>query len=130
MKENKILITIKQPISSVFNFTLNPANTSKWIPSIVEEKSNESPPRLGTVYTNRNKKCEWTEYKVTEFKKNKSFVMSQKDGSYRVRYIFKSLGDDLTELTYFEWVETGELKDPFSKTALNNLKEIMEQKKV
>ena len=130
MKENKILIKIKRPISEVFDFVITPTNTSKWIASIVEEKTDKWPVKIGTVYRNKNKDGVWSEYKLTEFKKNKSFTMSQKGTSYRVRYIFKSLGDKLTEMTYFEWVETGDLEDPFSKGTLNNLKKIMEQKKV
>jgi hypothetical protein len=127
MRENKIVIKIKCSVSDIFNFTLNPTNTPKWIASIVEEKSNESPSKLGTIYRNKNKDGIRTEYEIVEFKKNKAFTMKQKDSNYRVRYTLKSLKDGSTELTYFEWVEIGELEDPFSKGTLNKLKAIMEK---
>ena len=71
MDENKILITIRRSLSDVFSFTTNPENTSKWIVNIVEEKTNELPVKIGTVYRNKNKDGIWTEYEVIEFKRNK-----------------------------------------------------------
>jgi len=48
MKENKISIIINKPIEEVFEFTTNPKNTHLWITSIVEEVSDEYPPKIGT----------------------------------------------------------------------------------
>ena len=62
MRENKIAIKIKRPVSEVFDFTTNPRNTPKWIESIAEEKANELPIRVGTIYRNKNKDGIWTEY--------------------------------------------------------------------
>ena len=126
MKENRISIRIELPVSRVFDFTTNPENTPKWIGSIVEEKTNEWPVRVGTIYRNRNKDGMWTEYELVEFERNKSFTMKQRDGDYSVRYIFTDLGNGSTELTYFEWVEKGDLKDPFTEITLKNLKSVME----
>lgn len=127
MKENRIAVRIRCPVSKVFDFAVNPANTPKWIAGIVEEKTNEFPPRVGTVYRNKNKDGEWTEYEVVEFAKDREFVLRQKGADYRVRYSFKQLGGGFTELTYFEWVEHGELKDPFTNATLEKLKSLLEK---
>ena len=65
---------------------------------------------------------------MIEFEKNKVFTLRQKDGNYRVRYTYKPVGGNSTELTYFEWVEEGNLKNPFSQSTLNKLRSIMEKK--
>lgn len=127
MKENRIAVRIGCPVSKVFDFAVNPANTPKWIAGIVEEKTNEWPPRLGTIYRNKNRDGVWTEYEVVELAKDREFVLRQKGSDYRVRYAFTPRGDGSTELTYFEWVERGELKDPFTKATLDRLKSLLEK---
>ena len=126
MKYNKISITINKPVNVVFEFTINPVNTPKWILSIVEEKTDESPVRVGTIYRNKNKDGVWTKYEMIEFERNKAFTIKQKGSSYRVRYIFKSLADNSTELTYFEWVEIGSLENPFDMETMKKLKAVLE----
>jgi len=126
MKENRIIIKIRRPVSEVFDFTVTPGNTPKWIINIVEEKTNELPVKLGTIYRIKNKGGVWTEYEVIEFELNKIFTLSQKGTDYKVRYTYKPI-ENGTELIYFEWSEKGELEDPFSKSILNKLKSVMEQ---
>lgn len=127
MKENKIAIEINSSVSKVFEFTINPANTHLWIENIVREEANGSPINVGTEYRNLNKKNKWTEYEVVQFYPNKIFEMKQKNDSYHVRYTYESISDNKTKLTYFEWVDEGELEEPFSLVVLEKLKKIIEK---
>ncbi len=126
MKENKISVVIDRPANEVFDFVVNPENTPKWIDSLVKEKVNEQPIRLGTIYRNVNKAGEWAEYEMVEFEKPKMFVMKDKNSTYHVKYILEPVGGGHTQLTYFEWVDGGELSNPFTTLILEKLKNILE----
>lgn len=121
MKDKKIVIKINKPVSEVFSFTINPKNTPLWVDSIVYEETNEWPVKKGSIYRNKIKKGEWSEYEVTTFEKNKCFVFSQKNSNYHVRYTFEALPDNGCKLEYYEWVEKGNLTEPFTKTILKIL---------
>ena len=128
MKENKIKIIINKPFKEVFEFTTNPKNTPLWISSIKEEIAEEYPPKLNTKYKNRGNNLGWNFYKVIELKKDKLFTLSDLKDNYFVRYTYRKLGNNKTEMEYFEWVKTGELESPFTEKVLNKLKEVMENK--
>jgi uncharacterized protein YndB with AHSA1/START domain len=127
MKENKIAIIINKPIDAVFEFTTNPQSTHLWIPSITEEVAEEYPPKINTRYKNRGENSDWNEYKVVDFQKNKSFVLSGLDENYFVKYTYRKLDDNKTEMEYFEWITEGELEKPFTKDILENLKKVIEK---
>jgi len=126
MKINKVTVIINKPISEVFNFATDPANTPKWVESIVVEQVNEWPIKLGTAYKNQNRSGEWSEYRVTQFDQDRLFVLMKLNGNYSVEYTFSELGDNKTKLVYRELVETGELAEPFTQKELDKLKVAIE----
>jgi len=126
MKSNKFIVTINKPVHEVFAFTLNPANTPSWISSIVQEEVNEKPTKIGTIYRNQNKKGRWSEYTITAYEENKFFIFTSSDKNYNVKYSFRPIGDNATEVEYYEWVDEGELEEPFNIEILEKLKSIIE----
>lgn len=126
MKNNKLRIVIDRPLKDVFNFTLDPNNTPKWINSIVFEETNEQPSKLGTTYKNTDKDGEWSEYEITKFEQDKTFVLSEKGGDYHVKYTFTSISRGETNFEYHEWVDEGKLNHPFAQETLEKLKVLLE----
>jgi len=126
MRENKITVVINKPIDEVFEFTTNPKNTHLWIPSISEEVADEYPPKINTEYRNRGNNADWNKYKVVDFKKNKVFILFNLEDKYFVKYSYRKLEDNKTEMEYFEWMIEGELSSPFTEDIFGNLKKVME----
>ena len=127
MKSNKLVIKINNFSSKVFAFYINPKNTPLWIDSIIVEQTSEWPIKVGTVYKNQNKSGEWLEYAVTKLKENKLFELVSKDGNYHVRYTHRNIGPETSELEYYEWVDEGEIKEPFTQDILEKLKFLVEK---
>jgi hypothetical protein len=126
MRENTLVIRINKPSSDVFAFYIDPKNTPKWLSNILEEVTSEWPVKVGTEYRNKNREGEWTEYVVTAFKENELFEMQMKNGDYHVRYSHKTLSDTAMELKYYEWVDHGDLEEPFTMDILETLKRVLE----
>lgn len=123
MKDLKQVVVINKPLEEVFAFTINPANTEKWVDSIVTEETNEWPVKVGTVYRNQDQAGEWSEYTLTIFEPNKTFTLSQPDGKY-LRYTFAEPDESTTELTY-EWMGEA-LEESALKEILEKLKRVVE----
>jgi len=126
MKINKIKVMIERYIDEVFEFTANPKNTPLWISQIKEETSDEYPPKIGATYKNIGEKGNCNSCVVVELEKNKIFTLKCSDNNYFVRYLYKKLDDNKTELQYFEWVKEGKIEKPFTQEVLQNLKRVME----
>ncbi len=129
MKVNSLTIQINKPIHEVFIFTITPPNTTRWIDSIVSEKTNEWPIRIGTVYTLKNKNNQTFQVIVTTIKENELVEWVSEDGNYHCRYTFKSMGENTTGFEYYEWVDKGEIEEPFTQKTLGKLKEVLELQK-
>ena len=127
MKNKRLSIVINKPVHEVFEFTTDPANTAKWIDGIVTEETNETPPKLGTIYRNKGQDGTWNEYEMTGFEADKTFTLTRLNGDYHVRYTFTPTSDGGCDFEYYEWVDEGELDDTFSQEVLEKLKVIMEQ---
>src|SRR6185312_2340712 len=127
MKELKLTVTIDRPAEEVFDFTLDPSNTPKWVDSIVAEQRNESPTKLGTIYRNQDRAGNWNEYEITAFTPGVMFVMSKKNSDYHVKYTLRPTGNNQCELEYYEWVDHGDIEDPFTQDILEKLKQIIEK---
>jgi len=128
MKNCKLTISINKPTSEVFQFTLDPNNTPLWVDSIVKEKVNEIPTKVGTIYRNINKDGIWSEYLVTQYEQYRMFEFVASDKNYHVKYTLTPLSDSSCELEYFEWVENGEIEVPFTIQVLEKLKGLLEAK--
>lgn len=126
MKEKKLTVVINQTPHFIFSFLLNPENTPKWIPSFLKEETNEQPTRLGTIYRNTTNLKDWDIYYVSEFEQDELFTFTSKDENYHCRYTLFPIGEHQTRLEYYEWVENGDLQDPFSQEYLTNLKTLLE----
>lgn len=130
MNEIKQTFTINRSAHDVFVFTLDPANTPKWIDTIIQEEVNEYPAKQGTIYRNQTSDGTWNEYEVTAFEQDRMFIFSKKGGEYHVKYTFTPLGQNQCELEYSEWTDSGSMEGLFDhKTltgVLNKLKMVIE----
>ena len=128
MKNNKLTIVINKPIEQVFEYTINPKNTHLWIDAISEQVSSEYPPKIGTEYKHPEGSI-WVKFNVTEYKKNERFTLTDVSKNYVIRYSYRKVAEDKTELEYHEWMKNGELENPFTKDILEKLKRNIESKK-
>jgi uncharacterized protein YndB with AHSA1/START domain len=126
MRENKVTVIIDKPIDEVFEFTTNPKNTHLWVPFISEEISSEYPPKIGTIYRSCRENDSWSEMKVVEFYNNKKFVISDLDENLFVKYVYRELNENSTELEYSDWMIDKDFHSPITKDVLENLKKVME----
>ncbi|KKP59841.1 MAG: hypothetical protein UR52_C0002G0069 [Candidatus Gottesmanbacteria bacterium GW2011_GWA1_34_13] len=127
MEDNKLRITIKKSISEVFNFTITPPNSTLWIPNVVKEETNEWPIHIGTIYSLQNSKNEQSYVIVTNLKNNEIVEWVSKDQNYHCRYTFRSIDKNVTKLEYYEWMNNGNLEEPFTMATLEKLKSVLEK---
>lgn len=126
MTKNRLVIHIKKKPVEVFDYILNAENIIKWLPSIKYETSSDIPYKLGTVVKDYDHNNNLTQFTISEFKRGEIFTFDQTQSKYHVTYKFNSI-DEGTELEYFEWVDEGELEDPFTLEPLELLRELLER---
>jgi len=133
MKDVKLTVTINRPAREVFDFTINPGNTSKWVDGVVTEQTNESPTKLGTIYKNQGHDGSWAEFEITAFEDGLMFELTKKDDNHHVKYTFQPLGDNRCELEYHVWVDGGDVDERFAQgnvqKMLQKLKDVIEEPK-
>ena len=133
MKDVKQAITINCLAQEVFDFTINPENTPKWVGGVVTEQTNESPTKLGTIYKNQGHDGSWAEFEITAFEAGLMFELTKKDDNHHVKYTFKPFGDNQCELEYYVWVDNGDIDERFSREniqkILQKLKDVIEEPK-
>lgn len=123
MQDNKLTITINKPLPEVFAFSITPPKAKLWVPGIIDEKTNEWPAKVGTVYTEYKDDNTSFNIIVTDYKENAYIEWKTEDGNYHVRYTFVSIDQNTTQLTY---VETGDVSEPFTQDVLEKFKEVVE----
>ena len=127
MHTNTLTVEVNVPIEELFKYTTEPWNTHMWIDAVVAEDCDHWPPEDGvSTYRNKDEDGVWTSYVLTAYELNTLFELTRDDGVYAVRYTYAALGENLTELTYHEWVNEGEIEKPFPQAALNKLKKVLE----
>lgn len=126
MKENKLVIFINKTPEEVFDYILNAQNIVKWLPSIKYEISSDVPYKLGTIVKDYDHNDNLTAFYISEFERGKIFTFDQIDSNYHVTYKFNKY-DTGTQLEYFEWVDEGQLSEPFTKEPLERLKRKIEE---
>lgn len=127
MKSNKLVIKINQPKEKVFEFTTTPPNSSLWIPGVVKEETTKWPVKIGTVYKLTDDLGNISIVIVNQIKKNELIEWISEDKNYHCKYILKEVTDKKSILEYYEWVDEGEIENPFNQEILNQLKFILEK---
>jgi hypothetical protein len=123
MQHNKLTVVINKSLADVFEFCITPPKAKLWVPGIVDETTNEWPAKVGTVYTEYKSDNTSFNIIVTNYKENEYIEWKTEDGNYHVRYIFKSINPNTTQL---EYIETGEISEPFTQQVLEKLKTVAE----
>ena len=90
------------------------------------EETDELPIRVGTVYTLRDTSGTVSEYTIVAMEKDKFVEWGSKDRNYHVRYIFTPVDANTTDFEYYEWVDHGDILDPFTLETLAKLKKAIE----
>jgi len=126
MKKNRLVIKINKSAMEVYKFTTTPPNSTKWIPGVVSEETNDWPIKFGTIYKLKDKSGSYSEVIVSALKAGKFIEWVAKEGNYHCRYNFKTVEKNCSVLEYLEWVETGELVEPFTQAILEKLKSVIE----
>ena len=126
MKTNKLIVSINKPLPEVFAFTITPPNSKYWIPNIITEETNELPVKTGTIYKLTKKTGDSFEVTVTDFKKDEMITFTSTDKNYHCKYTYCPRDENSSELEYYEWVDKGEIEEPFTQAIIEKLKTVIE----
>lgn len=126
MQHNRLTIKINKSSAEVFAYYTNPRNTPIWWDAILQEETSDWPIKIGTIYKSKSKGGIWSEFTVTDLLENEVFELTSMDGRYHVRYTHVPLGKQSMMLEYVEWVDNGELEEPYTLAILEKLKVAIE----
>jgi len=122
MKVKEIRIIINASCDEIFEFTVEPTNTPKWIEGAGEETIDTKQILIGTKYSN-----DIGTWEVTDYDKDVFFELTNKETGYSCSYSYRRIDDNTTELTYFESMEDGsELTEPMKEEHFEKLKILLE----
>lgn len=128
MKKNTLTVEIRAPVEAVFRFCLNPANTPKWIPFVLEERVSGTPVKIGTVFYQRvlgkGSAPKKNAIVVTGLIENKRLDFHTVNDSYACYYRFESIPSG-TRLTYVEEAGLEEKLEPLLKSCLQTMKRLI-----
>ena len=127
MQNNRLTIRIDKSSDVVFAYYTNPKNTPLWWDAVIQEQTSEWPIKLGTIYRSQSKSGSWNEFIVTDLKESEVFELTSRDGIYHVRYTHTPISSSVVDVEYFEWMDSGELEDPYTLEILGKLKKAIEQ---
>jgi len=122
MKTNEREITIHKPIADVFEFTLEPSNTSKWRDDAGTKTVNTDQIGLGTLYSNN-----YGELEVTDYDRNTFFELTNHTTTLQCSYTYKKIDENSTKIIYFEYMQDGsDLAEPMKQESFEKLKELIQ----
>lgn len=121
MKNVRLTTILNRSAKQAFSFTINPANTPKWVEGVVKEETNESPTKLGTIYRNQGTDGSWAEFEITAFEPGVMFAITKKGDKTHVKYTFKPLSNNQCELEYYAWVDDGEISERFTQENIQKI---------
>ncbi len=114
-------------MEEVFEYSTNPANTHKWIDFMEKEWIDLDVIKEGAVYKNKSLQGVVSSYDLVLYKPCSVFELHSKTSDFCVKYTYKDLGDNKTELTYREWDDVVGIENPFEQKHLDALKREMEK---
>lgn len=133
MKRKVLVVEIAALPERVFAFVVNPQNTPKWIPSIIEESVSDLSVKVGSVFSQKflgeNNLPTKNALVVTGFQLNKQLDFHEVNGSYACYYRLDAIPSG-TRFTYIEEAGLGKnLEKPMKLSSLKKLKLLVEQEK-
>lgn len=123
MNENKLIIVINKPLNEVFAFCITPPKAKLWVPGIIDEKTNEWPAKIGTIYTEYKDDDTSFNIIVVDYSEYDYIEWKTEDDNYHVRYTFTSIDKNTTQL---EYAESGVVDKPFTQDVLEKMKQVLE----
>jgi hypothetical protein len=126
MKENRLTITIKKPLDEVFVFATQAPNTKYWIPGVIDEAIDTEFVAVGTRHTLTTSDGRSFVVVVAAYKENEYIEWTDEVKIFYCRHEYSTTQQGFTKLDYIEWMEFGELKEPFEQTTMDKLKGVLE----
>lgn len=128
MLRSAVVVGIAAPVARVFRFCLDPRNTPKWIPSVLEERSSNAIVSIGTVFSQRVEDGNGESSNavvVTGLVENERLDFHAVNSAYACYYRFEPVAGG-TRLSYVEEAGLDEKLVPLPESCFRSLKELIE----